>query len=153
MKFFMPDGTLTDAGIVVEASRDLIRKGAEKVLTDFTMHVEDSKRKKHTMKESLDIGDSLIFKENIGFCPALVIATKLENNLWFIMTSSECPKTKCDDRQAMKCARLNDQNVRILRDFVAPRKEARIVSKWRSEISDPIKMESIIDRTTQRWTH
>jgi hypothetical protein len=149
----MPKGTSSDTGIVVEASRDLIRKGAERVLADFTMHVEGPDGGTYSKKESLDDGDSLVFKENIGFCPALVIATKLGQNLWFLMTSAECPETKCDDRQAMKCTRLNDQNLRILGDFVAPIEEAKVLAEWRSGLSNPSKLENIIDRTTRRWTH
>ncbi|MHA1906683.1 MAG: hypothetical protein ACW98Y_05275 [Candidatus Thorarchaeota archaeon] len=149
----MPNRTSSDAGIVVEASRDLIRKGAEKVLSDFTMSVEDPDGGRYTKKESLDEGDTIVFKEKIGFCPALVIATKLGQNMWFLMASSECPEIKCDDRQAMKCARLNDQNLRILRDFVDPNEDAKILTEWRSGLSNPAKLEMIIDRTTRKWTH
>lgn len=149
----MADDGITNAGIVVEGSRDLIRKGAERVLTEFTMIVEDEKRKRHTKKDSLDVGDSIIFQEKIDFCPALLVATKLGENLWFIMATAECGSTKCDDRQAMKCARLNDQNLRIFRDFVNPRKDARVLTQWRSGLTDETKLEMIIDRTTQRWTN
>ncbi|MCK5240051.1 MAG: hypothetical protein KAR33_10910, partial [Candidatus Thorarchaeota archaeon] len=61
--------------------------------------------------------------------------------------------TKCDDRQAMKCARLNDQNLRILRDFVDPSEDARVLSEWRTGLSNTSNLEMIIDRTTRRWTH
>ncbi|MFW9849986.1 MAG: hypothetical protein ACFFF4_12685 [Candidatus Thorarchaeota archaeon] len=143
----------TDAGIVVEASRDLIRKAAQKVLSEFTMYVVGLDGNRYSKKETLEEGDTLVFEEEIGFCPALVIATKLGQDAWFLMTSSDCHETKCDDRQAMKCARLNDQNLRILRDFIAPNDKAKILGDWRSGLSDPLKMEMIIDRTTERWTH
>ena len=153
MTFCMSDKTSTDAGIVVQASRDLIRKGAGRVLSDFTMHVEGPDGQRYAKKDSLNEGDSIVFEEKIGFCPALVIASKLGNNMWYLMTSSECPETKCDDRQAMKCARLNDQNLRILRDFVDPSEDARVLSEWRTGLSNTSNLEMIIDRTTRRWTH
>ncbi len=149
----MPDKTSTDAGIVVEASRNLIRKGAERVLSDFTMRVEGPDGQRYAKKDKLNEGESIVFEENIGFCPALVIASKLGNNMWYLMTSSECPETKCDDRQAMKCARLNDQNLRILQDFVDPSEDARVLTDWRTGLSDPTKIGMIIDRTTRKWTH
>ena len=149
----MADDVITDAGVVLEGSRDILRKGAVRVLTDFTMSVEGPGGQRYTKKDSVNVGDSIIFQEKIGFCPALVIATMLAVNLWFVMTTAECGPTKCDDHQAMKCARLNDQNLRIFRDFVEPSEDAHILTKWRSGLADGVGLERIIDRTTKRWTH
>lgn len=150
---FMTKKGIPDSGIVLQASRDLIRKAAQRVLTDFTMFVEDSEGNHYSQKESIAAGDSIVFKENMDICPAIVIATLLEENLWFVMTTAECPRTRCDDMQAMKCARLNDQNLRILREFVTDRKEAKMLTEWQSGFRDPSMLEKIIDRTTHRWTH
>lgn len=143
----------SDSGIIVEASRELILLGAERVISDFTMTIEKAEEKGVADKEHLDEGDSIIFKENIDICPVVVIATNLDENLWFVMTTAECPPAKCDDRQAMKCVRLNDQNLRIFQEFVNPREDAKILTEWRSSLSDEARLEGIIDRVSQRWTH
>jgi hypothetical protein len=141
------------SGIVVQASQDLVLEGAKRVISDFALFVEGLDGKQYTEKQSIEIGESLVFREQMDICPAILVATLLSESLWFIMTTSECPSSKCDDRQMMKCLRLNDQNLRIFRNFIEPKNDTQIITGWRTGLACGPDYEMIIDKVTRRWTH
>ena len=139
-----------DEGIIVEASLDILRKCAHRVLCEFTESLE---MQHGSGKKQVNVGDHIIFMESVKLCPALIVATKLGENLWLMNATAECPRVKCDDRMAMKCSRLNSQNLRIFRDCVSKDGTTVPVSKWRIELAEDSRIQMIIDRTTERWTH
>ncbi|UCE09711.1 MAG: hypothetical protein JSW61_12170 [Candidatus Thorarchaeota archaeon] len=140
-------------GIVVKASIDLVREAAQTVISDFTEVIESGNGRLAEEDSSLREGDYVVFRENMDICPAMIIATKLGDELWYVITTAECPPSKCDDRQAMKCTRLNDQNLRIFRNFVTPRVGSEIITEWKSRVTDESRMQMIIDRVTERWAY
>lgn len=141
------------SGVVVEASQDLVLDAAKRVISDFSMFVETLDGKQYTRKECIETGESLVFREEMDVCPAILIATMLNENMWYVMTTSECPPSKCDDRQMMKCLRLNDQNLRIFQDFIKPKEDAQIITGWRTGLAHEPDFEMIIDKVTRKWTH
>ncbi|MHA2069949.1 MAG: hypothetical protein ACXABY_36760, partial [Candidatus Thorarchaeota archaeon] len=90
-------GSVQGEGIVVSATLDFVKKGAERVLTDFSTSVE---RQDGSMIEgdvTIDEGDQLVFRENMDLCPAVIAATKLGEDLWYVISTTICPAVKCDD--------------------------------------------------------
>ncbi len=140
-------------GIIVEASLDSLRRCARRVLCEFTESLETEDSSKHLGKTPIDEGDYIIFRENVGLCPALIVVTKLGEEIWLVSATAECSPIKCDDRMAMKCSRLNSQNLRIFRECVSKDGKTASVSKWRIELAEDSKIQMIVDRTTERWTH
>jgi len=82
-----------------------------------------------------------------------MVATKLGEELWLMSATAECSPIRCDDRMAMKCSRLNSQNLRIFRDCVSRDGKAMPLSTWRIELAEDSRIQMIVDRTTERWTH
>ena len=139
-------------GIVVKASLKLVREIAEKVLTDFTETIEMTDGTKVKGITEIKEGDQVVFRENIDPCPAVIAATKLGEDLWYVVSSTICPPTKCDDRQAMKCIRLEIQNLNIFQSNIAKKAEWNWVNEWR-DISEHPRAQRIIDKATKKWTH
>ncbi|MFX1579989.1 MAG: hypothetical protein ACFFBJ_10110 [Promethearchaeota archaeon] len=140
-------------GIVVEASQDSLRKCARRVLCEYAESLEIQDKSKQPNKMQIDEGDHIIFRENVKLCPALIVATKLSEDLWLVNTTVECSPLKCDDRMAMKCSRLNSQNLRIFRDCISKDGTTVPVNTWRIDLVEDSKIQMVIDRTTERWTH
>ncbi|MHA2213353.1 MAG: hypothetical protein ACW992_09350 [Candidatus Thorarchaeota archaeon] len=140
-------------GIVVKASVDFMREAARAVISEFTAVIEAADGRPTEVDSSIREGDYLVFREDMDICPAIIIATNLGDGMWYVITTAECPPSKCDDRQAMKCTRLNDQNLRIFRQFMTPDTGSQIITEWASRVSDESRMQMIIDRVTERWTH
>ncbi|MHA1938594.1 MAG: hypothetical protein ACW97O_10335, partial [Candidatus Thorarchaeota archaeon] len=92
-------GSLEGEGIVVSATLDFVKKGAERVLTDFLTTIE---RQDGTVVEgdvTIEEGDQIVFRENMDQCPAVIAATKLGEDLWYVVSTTICPPIKCDDIQ------------------------------------------------------
>ena len=140
-------------GIIVETSLDMLRKCARRVLCEFTESLESQNESAHGSKKQSSVGHHIIFRESVKHCPALIVATKLGEELWLVHSTTECSPIKCDDRMAMKCSRLNSQNLRIIRDCMSKDSVTTPVSNWRIELAEDSKIHMIIDRTTERWTH
>lgn len=139
-------------GIIVMASLELVKESAEKVLTDFTETIEMTDGTKVRGITEIKVGDQVVFRENIDPCPAVIAATKLGDDLWYVVSSTICPPVKCDDNQAMKCVRLENQNLKIFQSNIAKKAEWNWVSEWR-DISEHPRVQSIIDKATKKWTH
>jgi len=140
-------------GIIVKASLDSLRKCAHRVLCEFTESFERRDESEQPSDILIDEGNHIIFRENVKLCPALIIATKLGEELWLMSATAKCSPLKCDDHMAMKCSRLNSQNLRIFRDCVSKVGTTMPVSTWRIELAEDSKIQMIVDRTTERWTH
>lgn len=144
----------SDEGLVIKADMDLVRKAATKVIYEFDESIESPDGSVVKDMTKIKEGDQVVFRENISPCPAIVVATYLGYDKWYIFTSADCPDTKCDDHQARKCARLIAQNFRILQDFFA-KKDVKLksVSEWRMSLAPDDKTQTIVDRATERWSH
>ena len=146
-------GSIQGEGIVVSASLDFVKQGAQRVLTDFNITIE---RQDGTVVEGeipLEEGDQLVFRENMDPCPAVIAATKLGEDLWYVVSTTICPPVKCDDIQAMKCARLESQNLKIFQNVIKDNGEWKWVHEWRIDTGQHPSAQRIIDKATKKWTH
>ncbi|MHA1925432.1 MAG: hypothetical protein ACXABV_13755 [Candidatus Thorarchaeota archaeon] len=146
-------GSLEGEGIVVSATLDFVKKGAERVLTDFSTTIE---RQDGTVVEgdvTIEEGDQIVFRENMDQCPAVIAATKLGEDLWYVVSTTICPPIKCDDIQAMKCARLESQNLKIFQNVIKDNGEWKWVHEWRIDTAQLASAQKIIDNATKKWTH
>lgn len=138
---------------IVQADLFQIRNAVHHVLFDFTTSAFS---KTGTPVENLSIkaGDYMVFKENTPICPSIVIAISLSKSSWCILCGTECGPRKCDELLAMKCSRLEFQNLRILKDALCAGSSydsLKIPSGWRSSlILNQANPESIIDEITRR---
>ena len=146
-------GSIQGEGIVVSASLDFVKQGAQRVLTDFNITIE---RQDGTIVEGeipMEEGDQLVFRENMDPCPAVIAATKLGEDLWYVVSTTICPPVKCDDIQAMKCARLESQNLKIFQNVIKDKGEWKWVHEWRIDTAQHPSAQRIIDKATKKWTH
>jgi hypothetical protein len=124
------------------------------VLFDFTTSTF-SKTGSPIENKIFDTGDYVVFKENTATCPAIVIAISLGNPFWCILCGTECGPRKCDELLAMKCSRLEFQNLRILKDALcadSSYESLEIPSGWRASlILHQANPEPIIDEITRRY--
>ncbi|MFX0054402.1 MAG: hypothetical protein ACFFAX_05370 [Promethearchaeota archaeon] len=146
-------GSAQGEGIVVKASLDDVRKGAVRVLTDFSTTIVKQDGSKVGGDAPINDGDQVIFRENIDPCPAVIAATKLGEDLWYVVSSTICPNIRCDDIQAMKCARLEAQNLKIFQNFIQDNGEWTWVHEWRIDTAQHPNAQRIIDKATKEWTH
>jgi len=148
----------TDEGIIVEASLDLLRKAAEKVLFEFDEVKSDSEGNEKPQEEEMMPGDSVLFEEDIKLCPAQVVVVKIALGLWYVISTSETPQGGYPSgRDAMRAAQSEEKKLRILKDFIM--KEAGIekvedICEWKPDLrADAIDILSIINKASRKWTH
>ncbi|MHA2141963.1 MAG: hypothetical protein ACXADC_09390 [Candidatus Thorarchaeota archaeon] len=146
-------GSVQGEGIVVSATLEFVKKGAERVLTDFSTNIELQDGTVVEGEVTISEGDQLVFRENMDLCPAVIAATKLGEDLWYVVSTTICSEVKCDDIQAMKCARLESQNLKIFQNIIKDNGEWTWVNEWRIDTSQHPSAQRIIDNATKRWTH
>ncbi|UCH05787.1 MAG: hypothetical protein JSW05_06375 [Candidatus Thorarchaeota archaeon] len=140
-------------GIVVNADLAAIKKAAERVIFDPAEEWYGVHGERVSPKAELEEGEQIVFREKIDICPAVIVAAKLGDSLWYVVTSAECPDVKCDDDQAMKCVRLNEQNMRIFQDTIIRDTDGEWAKQWSISASDHPRVQRIIDKASKRWTH
>ena len=145
-------------GIVVVASFELLKRAVERVLFEFKESCENYDGTVCSPVETVDIGDTVIFKEDMEVMPAEIIAVKVGRDQWYVMSTTELPTSGFPTtKDAMRVATAEQKNLRILKDFLA--KEAGItvfkeVQEWvpdKREEAD--KLKAIIDNAAKRWLH
>ncbi|MFW9800083.1 MAG: hypothetical protein ACFFD9_06585 [Candidatus Thorarchaeota archaeon] len=139
-------------GIVVKADLKLLREATTRVIHDYSEEWYGRDGASIPEKAEVSEGEQIVFRERIDVCPAIVVASKLGDELWYVVTSAECPDVRCDDHQAMKCARLVGQNLRIFQDAISRKAEWEWVHEWRIDATDHPRVQGIVDRATKKWT-
>ncbi|MHA2380097.1 MAG: hypothetical protein ACXADO_12455 [Candidatus Thorarchaeota archaeon] len=147
------ESQLSGDGIVVKAELAAIKQAAERVIHDPTEEWYGMDGTSISPKAELAEGEQIVFREKIDICPAVIVAAKLGANLWYVVTSAECPEVKCDDHQAMKCVRLIEQNLRIFQDTISRDTDGEWAKEWSVSASDHPRVQRIIDKASRRWTH
>ncbi len=147
------ESKLSGDGIVVNAELAVIKRAAMRVIHDAAEEWYGTDGTRISPKARLDEGEQIVFREKIDICPAVIVAAKLGDSLWYVVTSAECPDIKCDDHQAMKCVRLNEQNMRIFRDTITRDADGEWAKEWSISASDHPKVQRIIDKASKKWTH
>ncbi|MCK4567004.1 MAG: hypothetical protein KAU48_06815 [Candidatus Thorarchaeota archaeon] len=148
----------TDEGIIVEASLDLLRKAAEKVLFEFDEVIYNSQGKEKSQEEKMVPGDSVLFEEDIKLCPAQVVVIKITVGLWYVISTSDIPQGGYPSgRDAMRAAQSEEKKLRIIKEFLM--KEAGVekvedICEWKPDVrADAIDVLSIINKASRKWAH
>ena len=147
------ESQLSGDGIVVNADLAAIKKAAVRVIHDPSEEWYGVDGTSISPKAELEEGEQIVFREKIDICPAVIVAAKLGDSLWYVVTSAECPEVKCDDQQAMKCVRLVEQNMRIFQDTISRDTDGEWAKEWSISASDHPRVQRIVDKATKRWTH
>jgi hypothetical protein len=148
----------TEEGIIVESSLDILRKAAEKVLFEFNEILVKANGEKTTIVEEIQVGDSILFEENIKPCPAQVVVIKLAENLWYVMATSDIPTGGYPSSiEAMRAAQAEEKRIRLIKEFLslaAGRNKVQDVKKWQPDKrTDAADVLSIITSASRKWMH
>lgn len=149
------DPMKTEEGIIVDTSLDVLRKAATKVLYEYTETILDMDGEPRPADSEIQTGDTVLFKEKIQTCPALIIAVRIIRNFWYLNATSETPKGGYPSgRDAMKAAQMDEQNLRILERFLIDAagadhvKEAR---NWKPDLKgEAVDVLGLINSATKR---
>jgi len=148
----------TGDGIIVEASLDILKKAIAKVLFEFDEKMLTSDGSGKDPEESIRKGDSILFEEHIQPSPAQIVVTKIDEDTWFVISTSEMPQGGYPTgRDAMKAAKAEEKRLRIIKDFLCAQadvKNVEDVRKWepdmRAEAADIL---NIIKTASNKWGH
>ena len=148
----------TSQGIIVEASLDLLRKAAEKVLFQFSETRYSIEGEEKSSNEELMLGDSVVFEENITPGPAQVVVTKIIRGLWYVISTSEMPQGGYGSgRDAMRAAEAEEKRERIIREFLlkdAGVKKIENVYEWKPDLRTEVaEVLNVINTASRRWAH
>jgi hypothetical protein len=149
-------------GIVIEVSLDLLRKGARRVLFEFTESLE--KRVGGTMPVGTDIeaGDAIIFREDLDLLPAEIVAVKIAGTkgptaTWYVMSTVEVPPSGFPTaRDASKAADSETKKLRILTEFLTKDAGVKVkeVQKWEPDkLLDANQVLAIMADASRRYGH
>ncbi len=145
-------------GVIVFATLALLRKAVEKVLFDFVEACETLSGSVCEEVKHVDIGDTIIFKENMDVMPAEIIAAKIGNDQWYLMSTTELPKSGFPTTQdAMRVVAAEAKKLKLIKDFL--RKEAgnyvvKEVQEWKPDkLADADTIIKIIGDATKRYGH
>lgn len=148
----------TEGGIIVEASLDILRGAAEKVLFEFNeTYIKDNGEKKPLIG-AIEVGDSILFEEDIKPCPAQIVVIKIAEKLWYVISTSEVPRGGYPSGvEAMRAAQAEEKKIRMIREFLsktAGKDKVKDVRNWqpdmRAEAADVL---SIINSAARKWRH
>jgi hypothetical protein len=145
---------ISDEGIVVEASVDVLRKAAERVLFEFNEMVVNAAGDELTPDTDMSMGDSLVFEEDIHPLPAQVVAIKLDEDVWYVISTSEMPPGGYPTgRDATRAAQAEDKRLRVFSEFLTNQAGAA-VRKWQPDTKTEAEdVSRIIDSAKRRWVH
>ena len=148
----------TSEGFIVEASLDLLRKAAEKVLFEFDEVFYDQTGEEKPSNEEMEPGDSVVFEEHIKNCPAQVVVTTIIRGLWYVISTSEMPQGGYGSgRGAMRAAQAEEKRERIIKEFLL--KEAGVekiedVCDWKPDLrAEAANVLGIINKASRKWVH
>ena len=148
----------TSEGFIVEASLDVLRKAAEKVLFEFDEVYYDQTGEEQSSTEIMEPGDSVVFEEKIKHGPAQIVVTAIIRGLWYVISTSEMPQGGYGSgRDAMRAAQAEEKKERIVKEFLqreAGVKKVESVTDWKPDLHAEAKdVLGIINKASRRWTH
>ncbi|TFG10336.1 hypothetical protein EU538_02225 [Candidatus Thorarchaeota archaeon] len=108
----------TELGLIVKTDVETLRKAVEKVLFEYVEFSEDSEGRIRSCVGDLVCGEALIFREDMDFLPAEIVAINLDEDLWFVMSTSEIPENGFPTtKDAVRVAESEKKKLRILEEF------------------------------------
>jgi len=148
----------TEEGIIVEGSLDILRGAAEKVLFEFKEFSINEDGEKKPFDGTAEMGDTILFEEDIKPCPAQIVVVKVAENLWYVISTSQVPRGGYPSGvEAMRAAQAEEKKIRMIKEFLsktAGRDKVQDVRNWqpdmRAEAADVL---SIINSATRKWLH
>ncbi|MGY5873066.1 MAG: hypothetical protein RTV72_12525 [Candidatus Thorarchaeota archaeon] len=148
----------TSEGFIVEASLDLLRKAAEKVLFEFDEVFYDQTGEEQSPNEEMEPGDSVIFEEKIKNCPAQVVVTAIIRGLWYVISTSEMPQGGYGSgRDAMRAAKAEEKRERIVKEYLlkeAGSSKVEDVCDWKPDLrAEAANVLGIINKASRKWVH
>ncbi len=148
----------TGEGIIVEASLDIIRKAAEKVLFEFSETLVTSDGEKGKPAEDVSIGDSVLFEEDIKPCPPEIVVTKVAENTWYVISTSDIPTGGYPSGvDATRAAQAEERRLRIIKEYLSKSKAVKKVEDvrdWEPDMrAEAIDVLSIINSASRKWMH
>ncbi len=148
----------TSEGIIVYATLDVLRKAIEKVLFDFSESCESLVGNHCAVIESVEIGDTIVFKENITTMPAKIIAAKIGDDQWYLMSSTEVPESGFPTtKDAMRVAAAETKKLKLIKEFLSREAGGYIVKQvedWQPDaLEDADRILRIIRDASKRYGH
>ena len=148
----------TEGGIIVEASLDILRRAAEKVLFEFNESLIKADGERKSVVGEIEIGDSILFEEDIKPCPGQIVVIKVAENLWYVISTSGIPTGGYPSAvEAMRASQAEEKKIRMIKEFLsktAGKDKVKDVRNWqpdmRAEAADVL---SIINSAARKWRH
>lgn len=141
-----------DSGVVVRASLDELRDAIEKALLDFDEELEESAEE---VNDEVDMGETILFKENFEVGPFVIAATLVEPNMWHLVSTSQISHQDIPTiRDAVKIAESERKKLRIIVNHLEEREAEHSVfepCEWKECLSREGKALEIIDQAVKRW--
>ncbi|MFX1485447.1 MAG: hypothetical protein ACFFCP_19915 [Promethearchaeota archaeon] len=151
-------GKGTEEGIIVDTTLDVLRRAAKKVLYEYNESIIDMNGDPRASESEIQSGDTVLFIESIPTCPARIAAVKIIRDFWYVNTTSETPKGGYPSgRDAMKAANMDEQNLRIIENFLiqnAGRDKVKDVVDWKPDLrGEAVDVLGLVSRASKKWHH
>lgn len=150
-------------GIIVETSLDILRKAVARAIFEYKELCQSPILGDVDVPDSIDVGETIIFREDMDLHPAEIVAVKIEeaeppNSVWYLISTSEMPPTGYPtSKDAMKAAAAEEKKLEILKAFFSKEADDHAWSdlkEWQPDKRyDAGKIRAIIDEATKKWTH
>jgi len=152
------EGIDSSEGFIVEASLDLLKKAAEKVLFEFDEVYYDQTGEEQSPLEEMEPGDSVVFEEKIKHGPAQVVVTAIIRGLWYVISTTEMPQGGYGSgRDAIRAAQAEEKRERIVKEYLlkeAGVKNVEDICDWKPDLrAEAANVLGIINRASRKWVH
>ena len=106
----------------------------------------------------MDIGGTIVFKEDLDLMPAEIVAVKIGEDQWYVMSTTEIPASGYPTtKDAMKVAAAEEKKQQIIKEFLAKEVGNYIIKEVEEWIPDKReeadRLRAIIETATNRWSH
>ncbi|MBD3406949.1 MAG: hypothetical protein GF411_12600 [Candidatus Lokiarchaeota archaeon] len=149
--------TRNEEGIIVRAELEHLRKAAEKVLFEYEEILEKRDGQRGPVIGHVQTGDTIIFREDIDLFPAEIVAIKIWEDLWYIISTSEIPPSGFPTtKDAMRAGKAEERRLRMVREFFERDQgiETEDVTEWKPDKrADADKILGLITSATKKWVH
>jgi hypothetical protein len=146
------DDWLYESGVLVRASLDELRQAIRKALFEFNEELEESGKE---VDDNVDIGETVLFKEDFEVGPFVIAATLVDEQMWHLISTSQIsPQAFPTTRDAVKIAESERKKLRIIVNYLEETKGEDAVyepCEWENCLSHEGKALTIVDRAAKRW--
>jgi hypothetical protein len=149
-------------GIVIQASIDLLRKGARRALFEFKESLEKRTGEKRPVGDDIDVGDAVVFREDVDLLPGELVAVKIAGTknaipTWYVMSTVEVPPSGFPTaKDASKASESEAKKLRILTEFLTKDAGVKVneVQKWEPDkLLDAAQVLAVMTEASKRYGH